>query len=141
MKREAQKNVGFLWKIFSYRRNMWGPRNPIISSVPVPFCWYRNDLNIDESFRILMIKRMLYTKIHFPQRKVVKNCFKWTGISKICKNFRWGSTFWMTKCRTSDISEFQNFEYQNNETWVFWFFIFEFIIFICLNYSNTRNTW
>ena len=35
------------------------------------------------------------------------------------QNFGWRSTFGTNKSRTTDISEFQNFEYLNNELWVF----------------------
>ena len=31
----------------------------------------------------------------------------------------WGSKFGTTECRMTNISEFQNCEYQNNERWVF----------------------
>ena len=32
--------------------------------------------------------------------------------------FGWGSKFWITECRTTNISEIQNYEYQNNERWI-----------------------
>ena len=38
--------------------------------------------------------------------------------------FEWGSSFGTTKCRTTDISEFQNFEYEMDEKWVIRIFYF-----------------
>ena len=32
--------------------------------------------------------------------------------------YGWTSTFGKTKCRTTDISEFRNFEYERNERWI-----------------------
>ena len=38
-------------------------------------------------------------------------CFK-----RLTTTRTWGLTFGMTKCRTADISDFQNFEYEKNES-------------------------
>ena len=67
----------------------------------------------------------------FKQSEKLKNVLK--SVMVLLKK-KWktesGSTFGMTKCRTTDVSEFKNFEYYNNERWVIRFFNFEFIFLI-----------
>ena len=60
------------------------------------------------------VTRFHITLKDFPGRRVAdKNLFE-NGISKIVRKFRkigWSTKFGMIKCRTTDIPEFQNYEY------------------------------
>ena len=48
-------------------------------------------------------------------------------------NLGWGSKFETSECRTTNISEFQSYEYQNKDV-LFDSFIFVFIFLLYINY-------
>ena len=63
---------------------------------------------------------------------------------------RWGSKFGMTKCRTTNFSQFSNWKYSNNERWVIrivekinnflnWTILNIWSFFKSVNYSNLGN--
>ena len=56
-----------------------------------------------------------------------------------CWLIDWGSTFGTTKCRTFDISEFRNFEYESHESWIIRFFHF-WIYFLLLRFFSILRT-